>query len=160
MATPTALPAAFTVGQVLTSTQMNNLRGAFRILQVVQGTTNTQVSTASATYADVGLSVSITPSATSSKVLVVVFFNWYEASTQKLIFNLVRTATEITQTVAHGGNASDLGGSGFMMALDSPATTSATTYKVQFKQDPAGGAGYMIGSANIINRIVAMEISA
>ena len=160
MATPTTLPASFTASTVLPAASLNDLRGAFRILQFKEGTTTTQVSTASATYGDVGLSVSITPSATSSKVFVAVFFNWYELSTQKLQFNVVRTATQITETVAAGGDANNLSASGFMMVLDSPATTSATTYKVQFKQNTAGGAGYMIANASIINRIIALEVSA
>ena len=41
------------------------------ILQVVQGTIATQASRTSSTHADTGLSVSITPKATSSKILVV-----------------------------------------------------------------------------------------
>ena len=72
MATPTTLPAAFTAGQVLTSTQMNNLRGAFRVLQVVQGTATAQVDNSTTTRADTGLTATITPQASSSKVLVLV----------------------------------------------------------------------------------------
>ena len=49
MATPTTLPASFTAGQVLTAAQMNDLRGAFRVLQVVQATKANTFSTTSAT---------------------------------------------------------------------------------------------------------------
>jgi hypothetical protein len=38
MATPTTLPASFVAGNILTAAQLNNLRGAFRVLQVVQAT--------------------------------------------------------------------------------------------------------------------------
>ena len=72
MATPTTLPATFTAGQVLTAAQMNNLRGAFRILQVVTGTSATNTTTTSTSYVTSGLSASITPSATSSKVMIFV----------------------------------------------------------------------------------------
>ena len=41
MATPTNLPASFVAGAILTAAQQNDLRGAFRVLQVVQGTTTT-----------------------------------------------------------------------------------------------------------------------
>ena len=71
MATPTNLPAAFTVGQVATAAQMNDLRGAFRILQVIQGTTSTRTSSSTTTYADTTLSASITPTSSSSKILVI-----------------------------------------------------------------------------------------
>jgi hypothetical protein len=50
MPTPTSLPAAFTVGQVLTAAQMNGLLGGFRILQVVASTTTTNVSNSTLTY--------------------------------------------------------------------------------------------------------------
>ena len=48
------------------------LTGVGKVLQVVMGTTNTAASTGSATYTDTGLSATITPSATSSKVLAMV----------------------------------------------------------------------------------------
>ena len=44
--------------------------GTGNVLQVVQGTFATQTSSTSSTHADTGLSLSITPSATSSKILV------------------------------------------------------------------------------------------
>ena len=79
MATPTTLPASFTAGQVLTASQMNNLRGAFRVLQVVSTTkTDTYTdSSASGTLTTVtGLSATITPSATTSKILIYVTLNY------------------------------------------------------------------------------------
>jgi len=72
MAAVTTLPAAFTVGQVLTSTQMNNLRGAFRILQVVSTTLTSTFTSSSTTFTNMtGLTVSITPSFNTSKILVI-----------------------------------------------------------------------------------------
>jgi hypothetical protein len=53
MATPTNLPATQTTGNVLTAAYMNDLRGAFRVLQVVQGTPVTaEVSNSTSTYVD------------------------------------------------------------------------------------------------------------
>jgi hypothetical protein len=66
MATPTSLPASFTTGAVLTAAQMNDLRGAFRVLQVLQGNTTSQVANSGTSYIDTGASVTITPSSTSS----------------------------------------------------------------------------------------------
>ena len=48
MATPTTLPATFVAGNVLTAAQMNDLRGAFRVLQIVS-TTKTDTFTTSNT---------------------------------------------------------------------------------------------------------------
>ncbi len=72
MATPTTLPAAFVSGAVLTADQMNNLRGAFRVLQVVSATTATAVTNNTNVQADTGLTATITPQSTSSKILVMV----------------------------------------------------------------------------------------
>jgi hypothetical protein len=158
MATPTNLPASFTTGAVLTAAQMNDLRGAFRILQVVTGTTNTQTSTGSGTYSDVGLSASITPQATTNKILVMAQLNYYNSSTNKTTFNLVRTSTQINETNPLGGDANNIDGMTFLTFLDSPSTTSATTYKVQFKTN--AGAGYLRASATATCTIYLLEVSA
>ena len=54
-----------------------NLTGisAGKVLQVVTGTSSTQTNVTSSTYADTGISASITPSSTSNKVLVM-FSDW------------------------------------------------------------------------------------
>ena len=158
MATPTTLPATFTSGQVLTASQMNNLRGAFRVLQVVSTTKTDTFTTTSTTFVDItGLSVTITPSATSSKILVIATVPMAGTSAAATYpgVRLVRDSTAIcvgdaaglrTQatygTLAPAGSTMNnivtfLGGGHF---LDSPSTTSATTYKVQMRTD-GGGTG-------------------
>lgn len=127
------------------------------VLQVTTGTTNTQVGTGSATYSDVGLSASITPKSTSSKVLVLVQLNYYNSSTNKVTFNLVRGSTQINETNPLGGDANNIDGGHFLTLLDSPATTSATTYKVQFKTN--AGASYLRASATATCTIYLMEIA-
>jgi len=147
MATPTSLPATFTSGQVLTAAQMNDLRGAFRILQVVSTTkTDTfSASVAQGAYADVtGLSVSITPTSATSKVLIIANLSGGSSATyERLAFQLVRDSTAVgigdtagsrtEVTSASLGVTSDTNGQVTIGGhfLDSPATTSATTYKVQ-----------------------------
>jgi hypothetical protein len=81
-------------------------------------------------------------------------------------FNLVRGATQLCEGGLGsygllGQSAASPSGYGAftMMTLDSPATTSATTYKVQAKKGE-GQAAYYNGSATRINSIVAMEIGA
>ena len=148
MATPTTLPATFVAGNVLTAAQMNNLRGAFRVLQTVSTTkTDTFSSTANSTWTDItGYSVSITPSSTSSKVLIVVNMNCSVTRPTQInrAWRLMRGATPIgvgdaagsrLQGSMDGGSTQDefavnLGYS----FLDSPNTTSATTYNIQFRQ--------------------------
>ena len=98
MATPTTLPAAFTVGEVLTSTAMNNLRGAFRVLQVNSTTLSSTFTTTSTSFTDItGLSVSITPSATSSKILVYATINGsQDQGINDAALQLVRGSTAIS----------------------------------------------------------------
>ena len=162
MATPTTLPASFTAGQVLTAAQMNNLRGAFRILQVVTATTATQASTTSATYADTGLSVTITPSSTSSKILVVALPNGCaKAGNIYTGWKLVRGSTDISIIGPTLGNTvSTLTFVGFNVQaiyLDSPATTSATTYKLQFNSTGATAYAQTDGATSYI---ALLEVSA
>ena len=148
MATPTALPAAFTVGQVLTSADMNLLRGATRVLQVVS-TTKVDIfsaSVASGGSTDVtGLSATITPTSSSSKIFVTVNMNgMVDVSGSFRPFfcaQLKRGATLIGGGTAAGSRVS-INASGGYTALpdinanisfsymDSPSTTSSTTYQV------------------------------
>jgi len=150
MATPTALPASFTAGQVLTAAQQNGLRGAFRVLQVVSTAKTDTFTTTSATFVDVtGMSVTITPQEATSQILVMVQGNTGNNSAANgCFFNLLRDSTQIeigdtaslrtrvsTQTYSDGDNRFVNFGLTF---LDSPATTSATTYKLQTRVDLAG----------------------
>ena len=117
-----------------------------KVLQVVStaktdtfSTTNTY---SSGGFADItGLSVAITPSATSSKVLVLVqIYNSVASNTQ--FFNLIRGSTNLLQpgsgslkaTIANDGNMGNVA----ITFLDSPSSTSATTYKVATCREGAG----------------------
>jgi len=112
------------------------------VLQVVSTTKTDTFSTTSATFVDLtGLSVSITPTSASSKVMIFVTYNYSSSNTTAIgVFNLLRGATNISQpatTPSFNGTAinyaatSDAVIPGSINFLDSPATTSATTYKIQ-----------------------------
>jgi hypothetical protein len=114
------------------------------VLQVVSTNKNDTFSTSSTTFTDVtGLSVSITPTSTSSKILVVVDTNYSPSGTSTLVvFNLVRDSTNIAQPATASTytgsfvaytNAADTMLTPSFNFLDSPATTSATTYKIQVR---------------------------
>jgi hypothetical protein len=117
-------------------------RTSGKILQVVSTTkTDTFSATIADTWTDVtGFSVSITPSSASSKILVVANINMSGAYDRPPM-RLVRDSTAIGVGDTAGSRLS-VSGAGYMLAgadtttvavnyLDSPATTSATTYKVQ-----------------------------
>jgi hypothetical protein len=154
MAAVTTLPATFVAGNVLTAAQQNALRGAFRVLQVVSTNLPSTFSTSAASYTDItGLSASITPSSNTSKVMVFVNFQASVSADLVLMFQLVRgsTAIDIGDAASLRTRASfsmiesdtaKQGGSFSLNFLDSPATTSATTYKMQMFC-AATGTGYI-----------------
>jgi hypothetical protein len=135
------------------------------VVQVVQGTTTTQVSTTGITLVDTGLSVSITPLFSTSKILVMVDqssvgkANADERVKIVLLRNSsqIATLTELAAYTASSQN-NDIG-SVTISYLDSPATTSATTYKTQFST--VNGVGSAIVQWNpSTSTITAMEITA
>ena len=164
MATPTNLPASFSTAQILTAAQMNDLRGAFRILQVKTMETATLVSNASSTYVGSGLTLSITPQASSSKILIMT--NSSIAKTGADVSNGVNLRMRRGSTVLTSQTALLFTGTGIvnigcatMMYLDSPNTTSATTYDVQFANFVNAAAVEHNGNGSA-SSIVLMEISA
>jgi len=115
-----------------------------KVLQVVQNTYSTSTSVGGSAYTDTGLSATITPSSTSSKVLVLVhqpMTHLVDINSDRLnITRLVRGSTEILSSrtlTQHEGGVNRAYDSTYMghTYLDSPATTSATTYKTQFYID-------------------------
>lgn len=184
MATPTTLPASFTTGQVLTAAQMNNLRGAFRVLQVVQTVKTDTFSTSSTSFVDVtGLTATITPSSTSSKILIVaqVVGGGGSGAGDRGIFRFNGGNSSTFVGAAAGNRLQAWGQAGYTQAvgdyhlafvstgmyLDSPSTTSATTYAVQTRS--VQGTNYVNRTetdtdANTTTRyassITVMEISA
>jgi hypothetical protein len=134
-------------GELLTTTgdgsQLTNLPSGGKVLQVVSTTKTDTFSTTSTSFTDItGLSASITPSATSSKILILVEAGVSHGDASRyMTFNIVRGSTNISQpstlsgigygtrTVYH--SAADEMLTLSIHYLDSPSTTSATTYKVQ-----------------------------
>lgn len=140
--------------------------GGGKILQVVQATTSTTVSSTSNTWADTTLSASITPSSSTSKILVMVSQNGFLKTTSADThagLKLLRGSTTIFEIsgVAFANAASFNGGSLASSYLDSPATTSSTTYKTQFKNNSGTGT-ITVQDQNIptTSSIILMEVAA
>jgi hypothetical protein len=163
-------------GQVLTVTAgapawATPAGGGGKVLQVVMGTMTAQVNTTSTSFADIGLSVSITPSSASSKVLVLGAVNGVEKNTgaanQSVQLRLVRASTTI-QNIGDRNAYTNTDmrnniGSVALGYLDSPATTSATTYKVQSASQNSGvvaAVNAATGSDTVVSTIIVLEIGA
>ncbi len=183
------LPAANLTGTVagarlpdpLPAIDGSNLTGVSggKVLQVVQ-TVKTDTTTATtSSLADIsGMSVSITPSATSSKVLISFTINASNNDNTGAIVTLLRGTTEIIKgdtdgirtvgTVNVWNDHAKSTASCAMQYLDSPSTTSSTTYKLQWKVANAStitlNRGITSGNDNgailLASTITAIEIGA
>ena len=173
--------AVGTNGHVLTadSTTATGLKwaaasGGGKVLQVVQATTSTPVTIASTSLTDTGLSATITPSSTSSKVLIYANHVALSSRSGASVYaglELLRGSTVIWDDGTNNQRALSLGAGGTTnvniavpitcIYLDSPNTTSATTYKTQSKvNDTSNGGQVLFQSDNGISTMILMEIGA
>lgn len=134
------------------------------IVQIVTGTTSTAVTNATTTYTDTGLTATITPTSSSNRILVL--FNHGSAARSNtasvnMQVNFLRGATSIGYVeTMYLGTANDAQMTGPQLAVyDNPATTSATTYKSQFKLAGAGG-NCTLQSSSTSSNLILIEVSA
>lgn len=178
--TSTTKPASPYEGQVIYTTDLDTLEiwngTAWRILglgtptigSVLQVATSaddtTQRSSTSSTYVDSGLTVTITPKSSTSKILCLYFIQGYSSAlTTGLGIRLVRGSTTLVTDVDNAyGSASGNAFNYTFFYLDSPATTSATTYKVQYARNQGAGTVYLnsAGSGVGVCRMLVMEVAA
>ena len=130
--------------------------GGGKVLQVVQGSYSTATTVASTTLTDTGLSLSITPTSATSKSLVIVNQQYYfdkNSYEQGHSIRILRGATDIfnmgggaSAGYLFANNAPNIGSVGIaaLTYLDSPATTSSTTYKLQGRVSSTAAAGQVI----------------
>jgi hypothetical protein len=100
------------------------------------------VSSTSTTYADTGLSATITPKFTSSKVLVLInqhVFKGSGATENSANLRILRDATPVFQAVGLLRTATlvEINTYQSLQILDSPNTTSAVTYKTTIANNTA-----------------------
>jgi hypothetical protein len=144
--------------------------GTGSVLQVVNATYSSSTSSSSSTYADTGLSASITPTSSSSKILVIVTHNGCrkESSNTTLAVRLLRGASVISAIEGNGGRSADSSTQHFggisISILDTPATTSSTTYKTQLMSTNNSATVYINDNFNAdnltVSSITLMEIAA
>ena len=109
-----------------------------KVLQVVTGTTNTQVDVSSTSFSDTGLTASITPSATTSKVLVLVSQALSHNGRATGQLKILRAATSIFNHIDVGDNDNQRSYH-FIPFLDSPSSTSSLAYKTQMARHDQSG---------------------
>ena len=162
--------AVGTNGQVLTadSSEATGLKyatpaGGGKVLQVVNATYSTQTNNSNSTYADTGLTATITPTLNTSKILVLVNQAGCgkETGNTELTMRLVRGATTLALLDASAAYtnsaATNFIGSISTSYLDSPGTTSATTYKTTFASG-ANVAAVRVNISSAVSTITLLEI--
>jgi len=145
--------------------------GGGKVLQVVYANSTTATTISSTSYTDTSLTATITPTLATSKILVLINQIFYFQRTaaggdQGVGIQILRGATSVFDTGGNvwganitGSTAVQIGNVGALTYLDSPATTSATTYKTQAKNLRSSGSSiYQDGSAP--SAITLLEIGA
>ena len=136
------------------------------VLQVATATYSTQLSTSSTSYVDTNLTVSITPTSTSSKILLIANQTGLGKAAgggggYRLALQLVRGSTSISVfevgAAYDGGAGVNVCGDSSVVYLDSPSSTSSVTYKTQIKGFD-GGTVYAQYD-NSTSTIAALEIA-
>ena len=137
---------------------------AGHILQVVSANQTSETETTSSSYIDTGLSATITPKFASSKILVLVSQNAVikSAGNGGVYGQLLRGSSVLAVlalNVAYTANTDQnrIGSGWTSNYLDSPSTTSATTYKTQIKAFNGISAG--VSSSGAVSRITLIEIA-
>ena len=128
------------------------------VLQVVEGSYSSQTDVSSTSYADTGLSVAITPSSSSSKIFAMINVHTYLNGSGFIGLNICRGSTQIVEANKASGYDDNTSEMVVLTKLDSPSTTSATTYKAQMKTVNFTGTA-RINQQTGGSRITLMEIA-
>jgi hypothetical protein len=156
-------------GAQIAYSALSGLPALGKVLQVVGGASSpgSNVSIATDTWTDIGLAAAITPSASSSKILVIAHaqmesLNASVSVGHGAVAQLLRGSTVIQAMpyapFFHVGTSDSTGNVAFAF-LDSPATTSATTYKIQAKPWNHTTSEIYIDTT-MVNYLVLLEIGA
>ena len=140
--------------------------GGGKVLQAVTGTSSTASQGTETSFTDTGLNVTITPSATSSKILVMAHTTGLIDTNDSFVYFTIERQIS-------GGSDTNIGDSSIGLshmrgdavnisnvmvhALDSPSTTSAITYEFQRRVSANSGAAMY---QNVKSNITALEIGA
>ena len=132
------------------------------VIQTVEVQNTSSSSTTSTSFVDSGLSAAITPKYSTSKVLCQISAGIGNTGTSAdIVIQVLRGSTQVLECARLSFNTGGHGNAQqFFQVLDSPSTTSATTYKLQMKAD--GGTTRLNDSAsngNGSSSIVLQEIA-
>lgn len=158
------IPSGCTISNSGTATGF----GGGKIGQQIVGTSSTQITDNSGAYIDTGLTVNITPSATSSKINIIVSMpirmDGLGGTHNGMKLKFMRDSTAIWEGDGNqiylycGGSHAEINFQWTQFVLDTPSTTSQITYKVQSER--SGDTRYSVMFNSKPGYIVAQEILA
>lgn len=167
MATPTTLPASFVAGAILTAAQQNDLRGAFRVLSISQFPLSASQAFTTTSPVASALTISITPTSATNKVLIMATcagVNQQAGINGGLDLWLYRGASSLVKFCAQAGKDGTTNekwaSPATVIYLDSPATTSATSYTIYGATSTASGTSVFNWAGSTTSTILVCEISA
>jgi hypothetical protein len=146
----------------------NSLKTTGSILQVVQATSTTSVSTTSASYVTTGLTATITPTSTSSKILISTSLGVVVSNRNQFGNWTIFRGTVAGTNLGNGANgmvyiypseAATTYQNVALSFLDSPATSSAQTYTVGFKANISNSTIVSVAETALAT-IILMEVAA
>ena len=134
-----------------------------KVLQVVRATDSTDRTTSSTSFVDASISVTITPQKSTSAIILIAAFkptingtnNYFQAQITDSSNNSISGAQ---LTDMGDGTSSTMSVNQTIIGYSTPATTSATTYKLRFRINAAGTA--LIQNSSNTGQMYAIEVSA
>ena len=143
----------------LPSTLLSSQMPTGSVLQVVNVSITADASTTNSSYVDSGISATITPTSTSSKILMVTSFIVGGSSGASGYYQVKKNNSSVIWTSGRHYMSGDASVSPFtILLLDSPSTTSATTYNFWYKSGSGTIYYHTYGSGSDGN-IILMEIA-
>jgi trimeric autotransporter adhesin len=140
--------------------------GQIKVLQTITGTTQTKTTTSSSSFQATSLAVTITPTSSSNRIMLICQFMVQRGGTGDLAYSIERGSTVLGDSswglgffAQNSGSLSNAQMMQFIAYIDSPSTTSSTTYTLIVRaissgQNVSAGAG----GNNDYASIIAMEV--
>ena len=149
---------------VLKRVDYSYIKGGGKVLQVVTADHSTEETTSSTSYVNSSLTANITPSATTSKVLVLISGSQRTSGNSSEVFSTVfRDSTDLGSSATTGISISYTNGGNIttpicISVLDSPSSTSQLTYRMKFRA--SGSHAQYVQAHGAKSTIILMEIGA
>ena len=127
------MASTLTVDNIVGATTSDNVHIPGAMVQILEADYSTQTDVTATSYFDLGLSVTITPKFATSKIFVMTNVHCYMNGTGFIALRVMNGSTEVVEAARGHGWQDNSSAMVNVTKLDSPATTSSTTYKIQVK---------------------------